>query len=159
MVLAPCRGARSSLVRRLFGAGVGNISSEGFRVDDMNPPLLLDTRVESWCLGAGVWGKYLKILVTGLAMALLIAAFSIFFFLPAVLLLESVGSSFSPLPPASHCSVKKCVALRDCREQLTEQSRKFFVLLRNGMMAFLPEGKTKFEQQGAWRMFVSITVG
>jgi len=55
--------------------------------------------------------------------------------------------------------VKKCVALRDCREQLTEQSRKFFVLLRNGMMAFLPEGKTKFEQQGAWRVSVNITAG
>lgn len=77
----------------------------------------------------------------------------------AVLLLEWVGSSFSPPPPASHCPVKKHVPLRDCREQLTEQSRKFFVLLRNGMIAFLPEGKTKFEQQGAWRVFVSITAG
>lgn len=46
----------------------------------MNPPFLLDMRAESWCLGAGVWGKYLKILMPGPAMALLIIAFYNFFF-------------------------------------------------------------------------------
>lgn len=53
--------------------------SEGFGLDSMNPPLLLDMRADSWCLGAGVWQKYLKILLPGPAMALL-TAFSNFFF-------------------------------------------------------------------------------
>lgn len=46
----------------------------------MNPALLLDMWAKSWRLRAGVWGKYLKILMSGPAMAFLIDAFSIFFF-------------------------------------------------------------------------------
>jgi len=59
---------------------VGNIFSEGFGVASMNPPFLVGMWAESWCLGAGAWGKYLKILLPGPAMALVIAAFSNFFF-------------------------------------------------------------------------------
>lgn len=99
VVLAPCSSAWSSLVRRLFGEGVENISSEGFRINNVNPPLLLDIRAESWCLGAGVCGKYLKVLVPGWAMALLNAAFSKFFFLISISLIRiSQQQFFSSFP-------------------------------------------------------------
>lgn len=92
-----------------FGDGVGNISSKGFGVDHVNPPLLLDMRAESWCLGAGVWGKYLKILVPGPAMALLITAFSKCFLIGSSIIRMSRQQFFSsspcfPLPCEETCA-------------------------------------------------------
>lgn len=45
---------QSSFVRRRFGDEVGNISGEGVRVEDMNPPLPLDMRAESRYLRARI---------------------------------------------------------------------------------------------------------